>query len=203
MMPARWSPEAGEGDAPRRLSLHAAGTPGRDEVEAFVHEVYGRRYGARVPAFAPMLAGLRDDDGTLVAAAGWRPAGDGTLYLERYLDAPVEQVLARQVGTPPSRSAIFEVGHLAATRSGEGRRLIHALGPVLARAGCGWVVSTLTESLRQLFVRLGVTPLALGVADPAMLGDEAQAWGRYYDHQPVVLAGHLPAALRRLARRGA
>jgi Thermostable hemolysin len=63
------------------------------------------------------------------------------------------------------------------------------------------VVSTLTEELRHLFVRIGVTPLALGLADPARLGDDAADWGRYYEHRPVVLAGHLPLALRILARR--
>ena len=50
---------------------------------------------------------------------------------------------------------------------------------------------------------MGVTPLALGVADPARLGADAADWGRYYDHHPMVLAGHLPQALRRLLRRQA
>jgi hypothetical protein len=75
------------------------------------------------------------------------------------------------------------------------------LGPHLAAQGFQWVVSTLTEELRHLFVRLGVAPLALGVADPAALGDGAAGWGRYYNHRPVVLAGQLELALQRLARR--
>jgi hypothetical protein len=102
----------------------------------------------------------------------------------------------------PRRAAIVEVGHLAAMRAGEGRRLIVQLGPHLAAQGFQWVVSTLTEELRQLFVRIGVVPLALGRADPAVLGADAQAWGRYYEHRPVVLAGYLPQALRRLQQRG-
>ena len=73
--------------------------------------------------------------------------------------------------------------------------------PHLATLGFQGVVSTLTEELRHLFVRIGVTPLALGAADPARLGDEAADWGDYYAHHPVVLAGHLPLALRILARR--
>eukprot|EP01035_Chromulina_nebulosa_P063904 gene63904-87401_t len=32
------------------------------------------------------------------------------------------------------------------------------------------------------------------------LGEEARHWGRYYEHEPVVLAGHLPQALRHLAQ---
>jgi hypothetical protein len=63
------------------------------------------------------------------------------------------------------------------------------------------VVSTLTEELRLLFMRLGVAPLALGVADPQCLGDDLADWGSYYEHRPVVLAGSLDAALHALARR--
>ena len=85
--------------------------------------------------------------------------------------------------------------------AGAGERLILSLGPHLAGRGVNWVVSTLTEELRHLFVRTGIAPLALGVADPALLGDEAAHWGRYFDHRPVVLAGQIDAALQTLARR--
>ena len=91
---------------------------------------------------------------------------------------------------------------LAAARAGEGRRLILQLGPHLAAQGFQWVVSTLTEELRQLFVRLGVVPYALGRADAAALGEAARDWGSYYEHRPVVLAGQLPLALRQLRQRG-
>jgi hypothetical protein len=100
---------------------------------------------------------------------------------------------------------VVEVGHLAADRAGEGRRLILLLGQHLAQQpdhrATEWVVSTLTQELRHLFVRLGVTPLALGQADPAAVGDDLAAWGRYYEHRPVVLAGRLQAALRLMGRR--
>jgi Thermostable hemolysin len=185
---------------PRGLAVHRLDDPGRAEVEAFIRRVFAERYGATLTAFAPVLVSLRDDAG-IVAAAGYRRA-DSKLFLERYLDEPVDALLALHAGRVPSRAAIAEVGHLAAVRAGEGRRLILQLGPHLAAQGFQWVVSTLTEELRQLFVRIGVAPLALGRADPAMLGDEAKAWGRYYEHRPVVLAGHLHQALRRLQQRG-
>ena len=105
--------------------------------------------------------------------------------------------------SPVPRERIVEVGHLVADQAGAGRRLITLMGPHLAAQGFEWVVSTLTEELRHLFVRIGVTPLALGRADPTVLGDEAALWGSYYEHHPVVLAGHLPHALRQLSRRRA
>jgi hypothetical protein len=185
----------------RRLATHGRQDPGRPAVESFIRRVFEARYGASLTTFAPVLVSLSDDTG-IVAAAGYRRADGGTLFLERYLDAPVEALLAQQAAASPARADIVEVGHLAAARAGEGRRLILQLGPHLAAQGFQWVVSTLTEELRQLFLRIGVAPLALGQADPRALGDDAAAWGRYYAHRPVVLAGHLPQALRRLQQRG-
>jgi len=187
----------------RRLHVVDADHPERGAVEAFVQRVYGDRYGAEVRHFAPRLVALRDDAGEIVAAAGYRPAGTGPLFLERYLPVPVESLLGAESSRPPSRKRIVEVGHLAASRAGEGERLIVSLGPHLAGRGFHWVVSTLTEELRHLFVRMGIAPLALGVADPRWLGDDAAQWGSYFDHRPVVLAGQIDAALQTLARRRA
>ena len=174
--------------------------PERKEVEWFIREVYARRYGAQVRHFAPVLAYLREG-AEIVAAAGYREAHDSPLFLERYLDAPVEVLLGRGSGVVPARTSIVEVGHLAATRAGEGRRLILMLGAHLAAREFQWVVSTLTHELRLLFLRIGVTPLTLGVANPDVLGDEAAQWGSYYQHSPLVLAGNLPQAMRRLSTR--
>ncbi|AMM26836.1 thermostable hemolysin [Variovorax sp. PAMC 28711] len=182
-----------------RLQVHGLGDARRAEVEQFIGDVFARRYGADVQHFAPMLVSLQDR-GEIVAAAGYRSAGGATLFLERYLPSPVETLLASQAEAQPERHHIVEVGHLAASRAGEGRRLISLIGPHLASQGFVWVVGTITSELRHLFMRMGVTPLALGMADPQALGPDATSWGSYYDHRPVVLAGHLHQALRRLAR---
>lgn len=179
--------------------VHGRDDPQRAAVEAFIRQVYARHHGAVVRQFMPWLVSLNEGD-SIVAAAGYRLA-DGPLFLENYLDAPVEVLLSAQ-GSPVARGRIAEVGHLAATRAGEGRRLIRRLGPHLAQRQVEWVVSTLTEELRHLFVRMGVTPLAIGTADPRRLGAQAADWGRYYDHHPMVLAGHLPQALRRFGLKG-
>ncbi len=176
--------------------------PGRAQVEAFIRSVYARRYGAQVRHFTPVLVFLRDATG-IVAAAGYRQAHASPLFLERYLDAPVETLLGAGNGLEPERKSIVEVGHLAAARAGEGRRLILLLSAHLAQQEFVWVVSTLTRELRSLFLRIGVTPVTLGVANPAALGDDAVNWGSYYEHSPLVLAGHLPQAMRRLATQSA
>jgi len=175
--------------------------PRRAVTESFIHRVYAEHYGAEVRHFAPQLVALHDDGGGIVAAAGYRSAADERLFLERYLAAPVETLLGAAGRPLPGRGRIVEVGHLAAGPAGAGRRLIGLLGPLLAARGFQWVVGTLTEELRQLFARLGIVPLALGEADPSVLGADAAAWGSYYDHRPLVLAGRVEPALQKLARR--
>lgn len=182
-----------------RLVVHAADGPRRAGVEAFIRRIYAERYGADVRSFAPTLVSL-DDCGEPVAAAGYRDASQGPLFLERYLSAPIQELLVPQGRLPAARDTVVEVGHLAAARAGEGRRLIHRLGPHLAALGFDWVVGTLTRELHHLFVRMGISPLVLGQANPAALGEEASGWGSYYDHGPMVLAGDLRTALDHLGR---
>ena len=197
-------PPSPPSDAPSgagRLVLHTQGDPHRAPVEHYIREVYARRYGALVQAFAPTLLALQHGEEVL-AAAGYRRAEAGPLYLEAYLARPVESLISAQAGKPVGRGSIVEVGHLASNRGGEGRRMIQLLGPYLAAEGFQWVVGTVTQERRAMLMRLGVAPLTLGPADPASLGDEARHWGSYYEHGPVVLAIQLRRALRQhLARR--
>jgi hypothetical protein len=172
------------------LTVHGPDDPRRGAVESFIQAIYARHYGAQVLHFTPVLVGLREH-GELLAAAGYRNAADESLFLERYLPAPVDTLLASQAAAPPTRKQIAEVGHLAARRSGAGRRLIRLLAPHLAAQGVEWVVGTVTQELRSTLLRLGIAPVILGAADSAALGNEAGLWGSYYEHQPLVLAGQL------------
>lgn len=188
--------------APPQLQLHRVGDPGRARVEDFIAGVFARRYGATVTGFAPVLVTLRDAaDGAIVAAAGYRAAGGGPLFLESYLAAPVESVLAQHLHAGPARREVVEIGHLSAARAGAGRQLMVRLGEHLADQGFRWIVCTLTQELRHLLPRLGITPLALAKADAGALDGDAAAWGSYYEHDPVVLAGDLAPALRRHRQR--
>lgn len=182
------------------LTNTVVGPARRREVEAFIHDVFARRYGADVAAFAPNLA-LLEEQGRIVAAAGWRSADSGPLFLERYLDAPLESVFAKIAGQPVQRSRIVEVGSLAAGRRGASVQMIFLMAEQLDKLGYEWVVFTATRELLTIFLRLGLPLLALAPADPARLGDEAGLWGSYYDTLPVVVAGRVRLGLERAGRR--
>lgn len=182
------------------LTHAAADSPRRREAEAFVHDIFARRYGADVAAFAPNLA-LLEQQGRIVAAAGWRSADSGALFLERYLDVPIEGVLARLAGQPVQRSRVVEVGNLAADKSGASVQVILLMAEQLDQLGYEWVVFTATGELLAIFSRLGLPLLALAPADPTRLGEEAAGWGSYYDTLPIVVAGRIRLGLERAGRR--
>lgn len=176
------------------------GSRRRDEAEAFIRDTFARHYDAAVPAFAPNLMLIENARG-LIAATGWRCAGDEPLYLERYLDTPIEAAMARLAGHPVRRDQIVEVGNLATQKPGASLDVILILARHLDLLGFTWVTFTATSALVGIFARLRLPLLALAPADPARLGEEeVAAWGRYYDTAPIVVAGRIGLALEAAAR---
>jgi hypothetical protein len=172
-----------------------AGSPGRAEAEEYVAQVFRDRYAAQVRQFAPNLL-LVERDGDVSAAVGWRCAADERLFLESYLDLPVERLITRAAGHAVPRESVVEVGHLAAQRRGGSVDAILGLARHLDALGFEWVVFTATSELIRIFSRLSLPLFALAPADPARLGASARDWGSYYDTAPVVVAGRIRFALQ-------
>jgi len=175
----------------------------RIALETFIRQRFNAHYQARVRHFMPCLLGLETADGGLHGAVGYRSAEDHSLFLERYLDVPIEQAIYQQSGKTVARSAIVEVGNLAAEGVGMARTLIVALAELLVVQGFAWVAFTGTSTLRNSFRRLGLVPQTLGLADPRRLGQEAADWGSYYDSRPQVMIGAILGGHQRLIQQGA
>jgi len=175
-------------------SFRHAGAYERPEAEAFIRHGFERAYRCRLEQFMPELMVLRHGP-TIAAACGLRPASAGGLFLEIYLDHPVESVLRRAAGVEIARRDITEVGNLVIARPGYARRLIVHLAACLHARGCKWVVFSAVPALRNNFLRIGIPLVTFAPADPDRLGAEERAsWGNYYDHSPVVTAVNVAAA---------
>jgi hypothetical protein len=73
--------------------------------------------------------------------------------------------------------------------------IVLALVPALIEAGFTWVVFTGADTVRNVFRRLRLVPHALCTADQTLLGAARHDWGRYYDHNPIVMAGRIADGL--------
>jgi hypothetical protein len=190
------NPNIGLAERPFDVHFSQPGDDDRAEVERFIGDVFREAYGARIRRFKPCLMSLRDQDHRLVAACGFRSAALEPLFMESYLDRPIEAVLAEHTGLPVERNDIVEVGNLSVSEPGMARYLITAINDHLHDTHNQWAVFTAVPVLRNAFIKMGLNPIVLGDADKGRLPPEEQAeWGSYYEQKPQVMA------MRRIERR--
>ena len=168
----------------------------RAAVEAFISQRFAQSFGCRIAAFMPRLFSVRNREGEICGAFGLRSA-HRNLFLEQYLDTPIEDTIAAHTGSPVERRSIVEAGHFSGAFPGAVRAMIGLLTERLHREGYEWVVFTGTAGLRNAFFRLGLSPLDIQAASADRLpADTRAAWGRYYDHAPRVLVGNVEDGYR-------
>lgn len=132
------------------------------------------------------------------AALGFTRASNGPLFLERYCDAPIEALSTAVLGRRVPRESIVEIGNFAAT---DGAGIVELWGMTANNLGSFSEVAaaTLTKPLRRMFARLGVPIHVLLPADPTRLGEDARAWGSYYELDPQVCIGEIAAGQRAIS----
>ncbi len=161
----------------------------RSEVEQFIHDVFAQTYGANVQHFMPHLVSLRSEEGELVAAFGLRKADISPLFLEQYLDVPVESVFSGRFNRNITRDQITEIGNLAVSNPRNAGVLIAHVIQHSLDIGVEWAVATAHHSLQNGLVKGGRDVYALQAADPARLAPaELTSWGSYYKNSPQVVA---------------
>lgn len=163
-----------------------------DLVRRRFHEVHGA---VVRPGFRQLMQVQEQDDAR--AVLGYRRAGDEVLFLERYLGGTVEHCISAAFGRAVERAHVIEIGNLAAT---DPFAMISLWGMAAndLGSGCEFAVATLTAPLRAMFARIGVALRVLAPATIERAGD-GEAWGRYYDSDPMVCAGLIADGQRAIA----
>lgn len=183
-----------------KLTLSTAGDPQRSAVERFIHQTFAVQYGADVRHYLPWLLAIENQSGELQGVLGVQGGADGALFLEQYLEQPVETVIAAAAGATVVRDSVVEVGNLSARSAGGARLLIVMLTAFLQGADYQWVTFTALPSLINSFRRLGIPLYPLVDAEPERLQGEAASWGSYYEGQPKVVAAQVSEGFKALER---
>lgn len=179
---------------PRIVNITRQHTVERDRVEQFIKGIYQQKYHATISVNYPVLMSVRNDNNEILAAVGFRFAKQQTLFLEQYLDRPVEACL------PSQRSEIVEIGNLASAGKGASIFLFAALASYLDFHGISYAVITGTNYLHHYFDKIGLNPVQLAEADISFLTEGHEDWGSYYDQKPRVLAGNVQTGIKKLNR---
>lgn len=178
--------------------LHECSGVERIRTGELIKERFRKSYGADLNRLMPRLFTMTDTGGALVCAFGLREAAKERLYIEQYLDQPVENAIAKIACRPVLRAQVIEVGNLAAM-PGNSRQMIVTLTRYLYHNNFHWVVFTGVAALRAAFTRLGLKPVLLAAAEPTRLDAVDRAkWGEYFSAAPQVMAGDIRTGYRML-----
>jgi hypothetical protein len=183
---------------PSTIALTRQFLPDRSRVETFIEDIYAHSYRSLIAQHYPTLMNVHDDFGQVIAAIGLRRADEGPLFLENYLNLPVERVVEDAVGTPVRREDIVEIGNLASAGKGASVFLFVTLAAYLRQQNLAYAVVTATRSLRRSFALFGFDFVELASADPSVLPDSGASWGSYYKNDPKVLVGAILPGFSRL-----
>lgn len=176
----------------------------RVDTERLIERKYREVFAANIrPCFEQFL-----DNGAAAsrqAVVGYQRAGAEPLFLEAYLDEPVEAAIARTFGVACERSQVVEIGNFAAD---DALAMLELWGSAANDLGNGseYAVATLTAPLRRIFARIGIPITIIAQADADRIGATRADWGAYYDLDPQVCVGRIidgqKAIAAWLARRG-
>ncbi|MEH6625825.1 MAG: thermostable hemolysin [Motiliproteus sp.] len=172
----------------------------RSLVEAFVQQRFHEDYQADIHSFAENMIVLANRHNQPNAVIGYQNAARGPLFLEQYLDNPIEVEL-QKLGCPGvQRQQILEVGNLASNNAGSTRRLILSLISYFYQQGYRWLVLTATPPVLNSFHKLGVglELMPIAAASATRLHTQRDNWGSYYDNHPQVVAGQFGNGLELL-----
>ncbi len=189
--PSRLPPATATARPRPRLELFGHTSRGRRLLETEIRERYAHHFGARIEGFMPWLLRFTPANAGDSGVLGLRPASGGELYLESYLDAPIERYIESLAGRPVARSAIVEIGQLAVEHRSVVVPFFRALVPFLREQGYRWVCFTATGPVRALLARAGLSGSEITAASAERVAGRGDEWGSYYQHDPRVIVGDL------------
>ena len=180
------------------FDLLDSGLNGYTEACNYIHRRFARQYDAQINTFMPRIA-IMHRDGVIKAAAGLRRADQNTvLFIEHYLDEPIETILINHFGTPDIvRENTAEIGNLAATGPGAIPGLFAHYAAVLEALGIEYLTCNATPQVQAIIQHLGLPFEGLIRAERCRIPDPEQ-WGRYYDTPSHVMAAPVAGILTAL-----
>ncbi len=161
--------------------------PQRPVTQDFIKSIFKTHHNANVSSFLPSLFTIFNEQGKAQSALGIKGASQGSLYLEQYLNDPIEHLLSSTLGEAVTRREVVEIGNLASQNSASCKALFAHVAQHLHQQKIKWITCTGTATLRVVFKHLGIKALAIHEADQNRLGDEQYSWGNYYQNDPQVM----------------
>lgn len=170
------------------------------EICDFVCNQYKQHFNCDLRHFMPNHLVLQKGD-AVMAVAGFRNASTGPLFLEQYLDEPVEDLLLEKMNQFRNRDEIVEVGGFAAVDRLSALQLMLHLSAQLNELEYKTLVCAANKPIQQCLKRSGFSWVVLGEARADRVSQQENDWGSYYRSKPALLAGNIPQSEQQLVKR--
>ena len=167
----------------------------RRDLEDFILQAYKQKFCAELKSFLPQIAASISPGLRFNSVFGYGAAASGQLFLEQYIDDPIEAVISAHHGARVERAKIVEVGNLVCASHAQVAFELRKIANYLGRQGFEWIVCTATRQLRLVFLRAGARPITLAPARVEKISGNTTDWGSYYSNSPQILVGISAKAL--------
>lgn len=171
------------------VTLIVEGDSQYEQVCQFARQAYEKRLSCELEHYYPAYL-VYGNSQEIYAVVGMRCAIDEPLFIEHYLDKPIEQLLD---GGRTDRADIVELGCFAANDTRSAFHLMAGSAAYLQSKGFGYVVCAANRSIQRCLSKLNIPVDILGNVDPSRVPGGADAWGNYYEGDPRIMAGSIHA----------
>lgn len=162
------------------------------KTKDLIKQAFADKYEANISVFLPQILEIEEDSRTVGALGAKYIDSRTSTYLEKYLDEPIEQILAKATQTYVARETLAEIGNFVAFKPGAARWLIAALSIILHSNQKSWAIFTARIELINAFRKLGIPIQILVQADNMRLKEsERENWGSYYENGAWVAAANV------------
>lgn len=172
------------------------------KTKGLIKQAFTDKYGASISFFLPQILEIEEDRLTAGALGAKYLDSRTSTYLEKYLEDPIENVLAKATQTCVARETLAEIGNFVAFKPGAARWLIISLCFILHSNQKSWAIFTARIELLNAFRKLGLPIQILAQADKMRLEEnERKSWGCYYENGAWVAAANVTHSFTILKER--
>jgi hypothetical protein len=169
------------------IQVVSEGAPSYSLLQLMVSQTYRDNYQADILPAPDCFIALKTWDNRWASCFGVTFAQGGTLFSERYLNAPIETFIEEKFQKEAQRHQLAECGSFASSLiPGGGKTLLASLPWILWTSGIHYALVTVIPQVQKLFQLLSIPFLPLCSADSNLLSrTELEAWGSYYNSNPI------------------